>query len=145
MAKNKSKKRRKSQQQSSKSRTAGSTGAAKAGHATQAVTDHSDTEESRGAEALTVALILAAMATLLAELVASAGQIALLSEPKWRTIDWLQALPRIMLLIASVTGVICLMLNPVVSRIRRVKLPLVVTVGITIMSIAPILTLMLRS
>jgi hypothetical protein len=136
MAKKKSKKRRKAQQSSSKSRATGTA---------QSATGQSDTEESRGAEALTVALILAAMATLLAELVASAGQIALLSEPKWRTIDWLQALPRIMLLIASVTGVICLMLNPVVSRVRQVKLPLVVTVGITIMSIAPIVTMLLRS
>lgn len=100
--------------------------------------------ETRGAEALTVALILSAMATLLAEVVAVIAQIAMLSEPQWRTIEWLQALPRIMLMVAAVTGVICLILNPVVSRLRQVKLPLSVTVAITIMAVTPWLTLLLR-
>lgn len=139
MAKKKSKKHRKSQRASSKSRASGSANVANQAQPRQLE------EESRGAEALTVALILSAMATLLAEAIASAGQIALLSEPKWRSIEWVQALPRIMLLVAAVTGLICLILNPVVSRIRQVKLPLVVTVGITILSIAPIVTLLLRN
>jgi hypothetical protein len=99
-------------------------------------------EESRGAEALTVALILAAMATLLAEGVVAGARIALLIEPKLRDLEWMQALPRVMLLVSATTGVICLVMNPIVSRVRRLKLPLVVTVGINLCAITPLIAIL---
>ena len=132
MAKKKSKKRR---------AATAKTGSAKTGSAkTQGAPSQVVTSETHAADALTVGLILSAMATLFAESVALIAKIALLSEPEWRNIEWLIALPRIMLLIAGVTGFVCLILNPVVNRIRRVKLPLAVTVAIAIMAVTPLVT-----
>jgi len=137
MAKKKSKKRRAATAKTGSAKT----GSAKTGSAkTQGAPSQVVTSETHAADALTVGLILSAMATLFAESVALIAKIALLSEPEWRNIEWLIALPRIMLLIAGVTGFVCLILNPVVNRIRRVKLPLAVTVAIAIMAVTPLVT-----
>lgn len=99
------------------------------------------TRESEGANALTVGLILATLATLFAEVIAFLGKLALVTEPAWRDLEWLQALPRLMIIVATITGLVCLVLNPIVARVRVVKLPVLVIAAIYLIGITPLLTL----
>jgi len=92
--------------------------------------------EDRRGEALTVAWTLTMMATLGAEVVGAAarGVMALSASPPTR----LLAFPGLMLLTATVTGSLCLIMTPFVYRLRRVPPPTVVTTLAVTVSVLPI-------
>ena len=93
--------------------------------------------EERTTEAVTVGLILSAMALFLAEAIVVGTRFAMFVSPELRGSIWPHAIARLMLAVAATTGAVCLILNPIVARMRDVKLPLAVTVGITIAALAP--------
>jgi hypothetical protein len=92
-------------------------------------------------EVLTVGLVLAAMATLMAEFAVAGVRVVMLVIPELRTSESLDAGAWLMLMVAAVTGGICLILTPIVSRTRKARLPLTVTAGITIAAVAPYVTI----
>jgi hypothetical protein len=95
-------------------------------------------EESRGAEALTVLWMLATVATLAAEFVAGAG---LLFFPANSSADEapspLSALPGVMLFTALTTGTLCLVLTPLVRRLRRTPPPPAVVWMAAVVGVSP--------
>lgn len=82
-------------------------------------------EDSR-AEVVTVAWMLATLATLGAEVVG--GVIRFVLSRLETAPASLLAFPNLMLFTAAVTGVVCLSLTPIVYRLRRVPPPTAVTV-----------------
>jgi hypothetical protein len=81
-------------------------------------------EESRGAEALTVFWMLAALTTILAETVAAASALFMWgSREADRGNSLLGLLPGVMLFTALVTGAIGLTLTPLVLRLRGTAPP----------------------
>ncbi|HIF32192.1 MAG TPA: hypothetical protein EYG57_03455 [Planctomycetes bacterium] len=97
--------------------------------------------EKKAAEALTVGLVLAALATLFTEVLVVGIRVGMLVVPEWQSSESLQASASLMLIVAAITGAVCLVLTPIVSRTRKVRLPLSVIVGIAIAAIAPYLTI----
>ena len=96
--------------------------------------------ESRAAEATTVAWMLTTLATLGAETIALIGWAVLAFVPGGdRAPPQLLALPPLMLLTASMTGMFGLLLAGVVHRIRAVPPPKAITVASVAISVLPVL------
>jgi len=94
--------------------------------------------ESRAADAVTVAWMLTLTATLLAELVAAAGWMFL------RIVGWepekagpIAALPELLLVIAALTGAVCVLLVPVTYKVRQQPPPLPISVAAVVIGLAP--------
>jgi hypothetical protein len=93
--------------------------------------------EDRRSEAVTVAWMLAIIATLGAEIV---GGVSLLVTSDWNaSAETRSLLPGLMLFIAVVTGVICLLLTPLVHRFRRDPPPAPIQYVAVTASVLPIL------
>ena len=92
--------------------------------------------EDRRGEVVTVAWMLTMVATLGAELVGAGLRVlvGLMDNPPP---TWL-ALPGLMLFTATVTGLICLALTPLVYRFRRVPPPTAVTALAVTVSVLPL-------
>jgi hypothetical protein len=94
--------------------------------------------EPRGVEALTVLWMLTAVATLMAEATAGAMAWMASSRPAESLASSpLQALPGVMLLTALTTGTLCLVLTPLVSRLRAARPPLAVTWAAVVIGLSP--------
>ena len=92
--------------------------------------------EDRRAEAVTVAWMLTMVATLGAQVV-GAGVLVLLrfmADPP----QSLQAFPGLMLFTAAITGLICILLTPLVYRFRRVPPPPGITTLAVTVSLLPL-------
>ncbi len=96
--------------------------------------------ESRSAEAATVFWMTSLLATVLAE---GAGLTARLVMVLVEPFEPLAMLSNLLLLIAAVTGLLCLVMTPVVLRVREVPPPTAITRFAVAASILPIATLAL--
>ena len=95
--------------------------------------------EQRG-EAITVAWMLTMLATTGADVLLAIAAVLfapIASQAKDPRLA--PMLPQVMLLIASICGIVCLLLTPVVYRFRRDPPPLTITVFGVIASIVPLL------
>lgn len=107
-------------------------------------------EESRQAEVLTVIWTLTIMATLGAELLLLiAGTLLLLfkqqpqegaDEAVKQAVHPFAMIPGVLMFIAALTGLICLLLTPLVYRFREVAPPRVITAVAILASIVPLAT-----
>jgi hypothetical protein len=96
--------------------------------------------ESRSADAATVFWVTSLLATVLAEAAGLAARLVIvLIEP----FEPIALLSNLLLLIAAVTGAICLGMTPVVLRVREVPPPPAITRFAVAASILPIATLAL--
>lgn len=97
-----------------------------------------ETGETRTAEAVTVAWMLTALATLAAEFFALLGWAAVAVTARSGKVPVEFAmLPALLTFIALVTGLICLLLIPLTHRVRRVPPPRSVTVFAAVVGITP--------
>jgi hypothetical protein len=95
--------------------------------------------EQRG-EAITVAWMLTMLATTGADVLLALAAIVFAPMAKQAEDPRLAPiLPQVMLLIASICGIVCLLLTPVVYRFRHDPPPLAITVFGVIASIVPLL------
>ena len=108
-----------------------------------------DMTESRVAEVVTVFWMLTTLATLLAYLGALAALVALRIMPDqldgemaW-FVGMAALLSSLLMIIAAVTGLICLLFTPVVYRLRRTSPPATITAFAVIISCIPIITIAL--
>jgi hypothetical protein len=90
--------------------------------AARAAAPNSAVTESRGVEALTVFWMLSALATLIAETAATAALLATSLSTDGEG-SFLSRIPGLMLFTALVTGAICLVLTPLVLRLREFPPP----------------------
>lgn len=108
-----------------------------------------ETNESRTADAVTVAWMLTALATLAAELFALLGWIAVAIAARGGQVPKeFVMLPALLTFIALVTGLVCLLLIPVTHRVRNVPPPRSVTIFAAFVGIMPtivvLVTLLLK-
>lgn len=100
--------------------------------------------ENRASEAVTVFWMLTLMATLGAELASLAGRgLLALAEDPADVPGGVRMLPGLLLLVALVTGILCLLLTPVVYRVRSEPPPLGVTVIAALVGVSPLVALLL--
>jgi hypothetical protein len=98
-----------------------------------------DANESRAAVALTVAWMLTCMSTAAALFVVLALRLLMLAFPAAAGgAHPLQRTAGMFLFVALMTGVLCLILTPLVYRARMSPPPRAVTVGAVLIGIAPI-------
>lgn len=102
-------------------------------------------EESRAAEAVTVAWMLSTLATFAAELAAGAAWAVVGPAVDDQLASPLSGLPRLLLLIAAVTGSVSLLLAPITYRVRLVSPPRAITIIAVLVGIAPLIVLVLVS
>lgn len=97
-----------------------------------------ETNESRTADAVTVAWMLTALATLAAELFALLGWVAVAIAARGGQVPQeFVMLPALLTFIALVTGLVCLLLIPVTHRVRSVPPPRSVTIFAAAVGIMP--------
>jgi len=101
----------------------------------------SDPHEERSAEAITVAWTASVTSVLLADLVTIAAHFYARSHPDSKPAPAFEA---IMLLTASVMGLVSLVLLPVVWRVSRLKPPLGFAVFATLVAAAPVVATVAR-
>ena len=99
--------------------------------------------EDRRAEAVTVAWMLAAVATLAAQLVALTARLVAGGAAAAAAPPVARILPGWFLICAFMTGLVCLVLTPIVYRVRRVPPPWPVTAGVIVISLTPLAALLL--
>jgi hypothetical protein len=98
-----------------------------------------DDHESRAAVALTVVWMLACMSTAVGSFVVLALRLLMLAFPVAGVrIHPLDQATGVLLFVAVVTGVTCLVLTPLVYRVRIIPPPRPVTVGAVAIGLAPI-------
>jgi hypothetical protein len=102
-------------------------------------------EESRAAEAVTVAWMLSTLATFAAELAAVAAWAVVGPAVDDQLASPLSVLPRLLLLIAAVAGSVSLLLAPITYRVRLVSPPRAITIIAVLVGIAPLIVLVLVS
>jgi hypothetical protein len=99
--------------------------------------------EERATEVTTIGWMLCALFTLCAEAVGLAAKIFLLYFPvNDESLARLRLLPVITLSIGLVTGTFCLLLTPLVYRLRKTPPPDLVTLFAVLISLAPLATLL---
>jgi hypothetical protein len=101
--------------------------------------------EERRAEAATVAWMLCALCTFCAEGLGLIARITLAysEEGELQPSAW-SALPDVTLLVALVTGTLCLVLTPIVYRLGRTAPPAAITVVAILLGLTPWATLALQ-
>lgn len=97
-------------------------------------------EESKTAEAATVAWMLALMSTIAAECGGIFVRVLMMMND---TSERIRVLSTTLLLVAFLSGVITIILTPVVIRVRRVAPPRAIVVVAYVMGVVPIATLVL--
>jgi hypothetical protein len=106
----------------------------------------SQTGEDRRGDAVTVGWMLAMMATAAGDVLALLAAIimptiALQAEKPGLAL----ALPQLLLFVAAVTGIVCVLLTPVVYKFRRVPPPPQITGFGLVVSVLPVLALFWRA
>jgi hypothetical protein len=96
--------------------------------------------EARQAEFVTVAWMLAMLATLSAEVVGIIARLVMIAESVTAP---LQMLSGTMLIVAFVSGVVTLVLTPVVLRIRKVAPPRPIIAAACVIGVIPVATLVM--
>ena len=103
---------------------------------------HRGDGEDRGSVALTVAWMLTFLMTSLAQAVALVFQLVLWGyPPPPREVHPLGFMPGLFLMVAIVTGLMCLVLMPVVYRVRRDPPPRPIAIAAVIVSLLPLATM----
>jgi hypothetical protein len=99
--------------------------------------------EDRGSVALTVVWMLTALATAAAMIVVAGLRVFLWQyPPEGDQTQPIQLMPGLFLIVALTTGLLCLILTPVVHRFRVVAPPRQVSVVAVVVSLLPLATLM---
>lgn len=105
-----------------------------------------DEGESRAAVALTVGWMLTLMSTTVALAMALVIGIALLAFPVPAGAPQpLGFLPGLLLFVAAGTGLLCLILTPLIHRVRRAPPPRVITIAAALIGTAPWVTIVVLS
>jgi hypothetical protein len=105
-----------------------------------------DEHESRGAVALTIAWMLTCMSTAVAVFVVLALRLLSLAFPVAAGgVHPIVRIAGVFLFVALMTGSLCLLLTPLVLRVRSARPPRAVTVGAVLIAAAPFLLLALMS
>jgi hypothetical protein len=101
-------------------------------------------EESRASVAVTVAwmltLFISGVALVIALVCLLVAQRAALSQEAMRNV---RVLSNLMILIAALTGLLCLVLTVTVYRVRRDPPPIAITVAAVVLSVLPLALLLL--
>jgi hypothetical protein len=95
-----------------------------------------------------VAVTVVWMLTILSSLAAELAMLACLALSRWAASEGpnlARTAAGALLLAALVTGVLCLVLTPVVWRIRRIKPPLAIVAAAVLVGLAPLATLIILS
>jgi hypothetical protein len=101
--------------------------------------------EERSAEVATVAWMLTALITAAAEFVALLARLYFYLQPEPpESMAPLALLPGIMLIIGLIAGGLCLLLTPLIYKIRKSPPPFPITVVVVLISLIPPITLVLR-
>lgn len=99
--------------------------------------------EERSAEAATIAWMLCTLFALCAEVMGFAMRIYLhYAPPAELTMPRLLYLPTIAMAIALVSGCLCLVLTPIVYRVRKTPPPELITLVAVLIGAAPLATLL---
>lgn len=101
--------------------------------------------EERRAEVATIAWMLCTLFTFCSEAVSLVAKVALsrMSEPEGEPTAW-SLFPDVALLMGVVTGAFCLVLTPVVYRLRKTPPPAAITAVAVLVGLAPWASLLLR-
>lgn len=101
--------------------------------------------EERRAEVATIAWMLCTLFTFCSEAVSLVAKVALsrMSEAENGPTAW-SLLPDVALLMGVVTGTLCLILTPVVYRLRRTPPPAAITAVAVLVGLTPWASLLLR-
>lgn len=105
-------------------------------------TAHSDTGETRTADAATIAWTVSATTVLLCDLAAAAAYLAVRSRP---TAKGAFVFAEVLIAAGSLVGLATLVLTPVVYRLRRVAPPTGLAVFAVCAALAPMLALAMRA
>jgi hypothetical protein len=101
--------------------------------------------EERTAEAATILWMLTALFTFCAELIGLLAKVYLVNVPELdESMQRLLLLPYITLGIGVVSGILCLLLTPVVYRLRKTPPPPLITVFAVLIGSAPLMTLLIQ-
>ena len=105
-----------------------------------------DERESRGAVALTVAWMLTCMSTAAGLLVVLALRLLMIAFPMAAGgVHPLERVAGVLLAVALITGICCVVLTPLVYRVRQTPPPREITVGAVLIGVAPIVLLIVLS
>ena len=94
-----------------------------------------EANESKSAVAITVAWMMAALATFMAELAGIAAQAGV--SAGWEG-EFLRLISRVLLFVACFTGVMTLILTPVTLKVRRAAPPSEIVFGALVVGAAPL-------
>jgi hypothetical protein len=101
-----------------------------------------DQHESRAAVALTVAWMLTCMSTAAGMFVVLALRLLMIAFPVAQGgVHPLGRISGVLLFVALATGVLCLLLTPLVHRVRAAAPPRAITVGAVLIGFAPLVLL----
>jgi hypothetical protein len=101
-------------------------------------------KETRAAEVVTVAWMMAALSASLGTVLATAAYGWLLFTVELGKIDAkMVGIPFLFFFIAAITGVICLLLTPLALKLRRAPPPLAVTLFAVFFGVAPLIAAIL--
>lgn len=100
-------------------------------------------QESRAADAVTVAWMLTMLATFVADVLALILWAVVWLSNRGHVPVEARALPALMLFIAAVTGTLCLLLAPLIYKVRIVPPPRGVTMIAVTVGAAPLVTILL--
>lgn len=96
-------------------------------------------KETRAAEAVTVAWMMAALAAFLGTLLASIAYAALwFTAPGGQITTPMVTIPFLLFFISAITGAICLLLTPLALKLRRIPPPRPVTIFALFAGAAPL-------
>ena len=101
-----------------------------------------DEQESRAAVALTVAWMLTCMSTAVGMFVVLALRLLMIAFPVAAGgVHPLARIAGVLLFVALMTGVVCLVLIPLVHRVRSAAPPRAITVGAVLIGLSPMVLL----
>ncbi len=101
-------------------------------------------EETRAAEAVTVAWMLSMLATAMAEILTiGSWALALLFVDSHEEFKPLRTLPGLLLFLAVITGIVCLALGPIAQWLRKTRAPTSVFVTAMVIGVLPLINLTL--
>ena len=104
-----------------------------------------DAGESRGAVAVTVAWMLLALSCAAAQVVALATWLLARAAAPAAGVNHLLPVPRTMLIVALLTGVLILLLTPLVYRVRKSRPPRAITVVAVGIAVGPLVTVIVAT
>lgn len=100
-------------------------------------------EETRASLTITVAWMLGALATIAAEVVGVLVNTIVVVTQSAPT--WLQAISEILFFVASITGLMTLLITPVCLKARHVASPKPITLLVIVIATTPLVILVIRA